>query len=174
MSRVRIPGKGFEVGRSVCGVRLRSFKISDNEEDGIKYKTVQLHFFKNDVWISKYIDFKRPRHFDDPKVYRNHRRAALEQLENVAACYISGEHLKNITFRNKDVTVGSFINDIEEALRDVNYWKTPVCIKTIPGEGGAVYVGRFAYFMKPEENANWNLIYNTYEKNQYLKFKNYE
>ena len=174
MSRLSVPGQGFEVGRSICGVYLKSFKIVDNEEEGVEYKTVQLHFLKGDKWISKYINFKRPQHFADPLDYQRHKKSSYEQLENVAACYISGEHLKNLVFNNKDVTIGALINDIEEALKDKKYWGVPVCIKTLPGENGAVYVGKFAYFMKPEEGSNWNLVYNYYEKNQYLKFKNYE
>lgn len=174
MSRTYIPGEGFEVGRSVCGVYLKSLKVVDNEEDGVQYKTVQLHFLKGKSWVSKYINFKRPPHFSDKEAYENHRKAAWEQLENLAATYLSGEHLKNLVFNNREVTISSLIYDIEEALKDKKYWNIPVCIKTIPGEGGAVYVGKFANFIKPESGSNWNLVYNNYEKNQYLKFKNYE
>lgn len=160
-------GIGFEVGRKVCGVQLKSLKVSIKPDR----KVLALHFLKNGLWISKYINIYPESHFLDRLAYDAHRRDIKEILENICTCYVSTESMKRIFINSTGWSIIGIVNEINRTLSEVDFKKKNICIKTVPTKNGGVEVGRFHPFMQPESGSNIELRYSQWEELRYLKHK---
>lgn len=166
-----IYGKGFPVGKSVCECYLKSVKVKETTYEGIPYTRILFHFVRNGQWITKYLSYRPEEMFKSEKAFKRSKLFLFQSLTNIAACYLTASHLKKVNFNTKGMGIKGYMDEYIYALEAKNYKEVPVCLKTVPREDGGVSVGKYIYFIKPQDKpCEWELRYTNWENEEYTKY----
>lgn len=156
-------GLGFDVGESVCDCFLKKIDIQEKHNADYDFHRIYLSFLKKNKWITKFISVMPKESFKSDSEYADHKYYVQTCLENLMACYISGEHMKRILTESNTFSIVGYFEEIRKALTDKQFWSKSVCIKTVPGENGSVHVAKYPPFMSNPLDKRWFLKYTDYE-----------
>lgn len=161
----KVFSEGFEIGYSVCDCFLKKIAVVETDK-GLR---VDASYLKGDKWITKFIAVNTLSNYNDEAEYRKAKQHAIACIENIAACYLSAERMKNILLDSTGLGLHYYIDQLREAFEEVKYWDTPVCLKTLPKEGGGAEIARFPYFVVNKKKNPWKLSYTSRELDYYFK-----
>lgn len=161
-------GEGFPVNRSVCGCYLKKIVIKEKMWGEIPFHRIYLYFLHelSGKWITKYISDLPREAFDTNEQFNESKLNVARNLENLMACYLSGNHIKHIMFQTKVSGIVDKVSEIQEALLSKKFWDKEVCLKTIPNQDGGVSVARFAPYMNVPSGSSWTLSYSKWESDK--------
>jgi len=166
-------GTEFPVNYSVCGAYLRKLKYVEklHKESGKMYGRMQFSFNKKDKWVTKFLSNYPREYFSDKKSWTRNRENIDLCLQNLMACYLSGDQIRFV--RSRVVTTGfrTYFDEMHRLLKEEKFWNKEVCIKTVPSRTGRVYVGKYAPFINLPHNKRWHLRYTKYELDLIAKLK---
>ena len=149
----------FPVGNCVCGCYMKSLRIRPKDFDKGDGHLITLFFVKGEDTITKFISAPPREEFSSDESYKTNKLEVVKNLENMMACYLTGQEIKNIVEQSKGLGLPVFVKFIKDALQAKKYWTQEVCIKTIPGKRGKVYVHNYTPFMKTPNETRWELDY---------------
>ena len=150
----------FEIGESVTNCYLKKMELKQLEEGVYR---IQLSFLKDDNWVTKFINVLPKSNFASKELYLKHKTEVRECLENVMACYLSGQHMKNILQQTSTFGIVGFFEEIHKELTEKKFWATPVNLKTVPDLKGGASVGKYPPFMSNPNDNRWKLKYTQWE-----------
>lgn len=113
---------------------------------------------------NKFLNHRFYRPDKDEQDYQKKVLNFIKCVESIILTYLTGQELVKINKEaNKDIN--KYIELVNISLKDKQYWRIPVEIKTLITSKKRVILPRFPDFIKRVDNDTIDLKYSKYEKN---------